>query len=130
VKEFICGVDLWANIVGGVVAAGLIALAVYLRDRRKHRILRELTVLMGRAILHRNIGERGEFTDAAEWARQAEEIEKEAVAKANELSSTAGSLVDWLDRVEPYEPTSEVEKYKSILNKVIERIRGLLERNS
>ena len=129
-KEFMFGVDLWANIVGGVVAAVLIALAVYLRDRRKHRILRELTELMGRAIEHRNIGDQKAFADSGEWVRQANAIEDEAVAKAKELSSTAGSLVEWLDRVEPWGVTSEVEKYVSILSKVVERIRGLLERNS
>ena len=85
---------------------------------------------MGKAIKHRNIGEHRAFTDENEWIREAKSIEADAVAKANEHSSTAGSLVEWLDRVPPWDVNSEVEKYVSILSKVIERIRELLERNS
>jgi len=128
--EFLLSADLWANILGGVVAAGLIALAAYLWNRRRHKVLKELTVIMGKAIKHRNIGERQAFTDQNEWIREAKSIEAEAVAKANDLSSTAGSLVEWLDRVPPWDVASEVDKYVSILSKVIERIRELLERNS
>ena len=128
--EFLTSSELWSNIVGGVVAAALIGLAVYARDRRKHRILRELTEIMGRAISHRNIGERQSYADENEWVRQAAAIEAEAVEKADELSTTAGSLVEWLDRVEPWDRTSEVDRSVKILSKVIERIRDLLERNS
>jgi len=85
---------------------------------------------MGRAIRHRNAGEQKTFSDQSEWIRQAKMIEEEAVAKAKQLSSTAGSLVEWLDRVEPWNQTKELEKYVSTLSKIIERIRGLLERNS
>src|SRR6478672_580065 len=96
--------NMWANIIGGVVAAGLIGLLVYVRDRRKHRILKELTEIMGRAIEHRNRGERLKSPKKAqaEWIQQAKAIEKEAVLKANELSSTAGSFIQWLDRVPPW----------------------------
>lgn len=112
------------------MAAGLIALAAYLWDRCRHKILKELTVIMGKAIKHRNVGEQRAFTDENEWIREAKSIEVESVAKANQLSSTAGSLVEWLDRVPPWDVTSEVDKYVSILSKVIERTRELLERNS
>src|SRR3990170_3125926 len=125
--EFLLSADLWANILGGVVAAGLIALAAYLWNRRRHKVLKELTVIMGKAIKHRNIGERQAFTDQNEWIREAKSIEAEAVAKANDLSSTAGSLVEWLDRVPPWDVASEGDQYVSILSKVIERIRELLE---
>jgi len=128
--EFLLRADLWGNIIGGIVAAGLISLLAYLWDRRKHKILKELTEIMGRAIKHRNIGEQGGYDDVDEWVRQAKQIEKEAVEKAKQLSTTAGSLVEWLDRVDPWNVTNEKEKYLSILNKVIERIRGLMERNS
>jgi len=128
--EFLLSTDLWANIIGGVVAALLIALAAYLWDWRRHRILKELTVIMGRAIKHRNIGEQRALTDENEWIREAKLIEADSIAKANQLSSTAGSLVEWLDRVPPWVVTSEVEEYVSILSKVIKRIRELLERNS
>lgn len=129
-REFLLGADLWANIIGGIVAAALIALIAYLWDLRKHKILRDLTEIMGRTIEHRNIGEQETFSDESEWIRQAKAIEDEAIAKAKQLSSTAGSLVEWLDRVPPWNVTSEVEKYVSILSMVIERIRGLMERNS
>jgi len=128
--EFVLGADLWANIIGGVVAAALIALAAFLWDRRKHRILKDLTEIMGRAIKHRNIGEQRAFTDEEEWVGQAKAIEQEAVAKAKELSSTAGALVEWLDRVPPWNVTSDVDRYVSVLSTVVERIRGLMERNS
>ena len=128
--KFLCSADLWANIIGGVVAAGLLTLAAYLWDRRRHKILEKLTIIMGKAIEHRNIGERRAFPDENEWIEEAKAIEAEAVAKADALSSTAGSLVRWLDRVPPWDVTSEVDRYVSILSKVIERIRELLERNS
>jgi len=128
--EFLCRPDLWANIIGGVVAAVFIALIAYLWDRRKHRILQELIEIMSQAIEHRNVGEQRAFTDEKEWVQQAKAIEEKAVAKAKELSPTAGSLVEWLDRVPPWNVTSDVDKYVSILSTMVERIRGLMERNS
>jgi hypothetical protein len=128
--KFLQSSELWANVLSGVVAAGLIALVAFLWNRRRHKILRELTAIMARAIKHRNVGEQKTFTDQNEWIREAKSIEDEAVAKARQLSSTAGSLVEWLDRVPPWDVTSEVERHVSILSKVIERIRELLERNS
>lgn len=129
-KEFLCSPDLWANIIGGVVAAALIAMIAFFWNRRKQRILNELIEIMSRAIKHRNVGEKGTFPSEQEWVQQAKLIDKEAVAKAKELSHTAGSLVEWLDRVPPWAATSEVDKYVSILSTVVERIRGLMERNS
>lgn len=120
---------LWSNAVGGVVAALVLVGIAWLWDRRKHRILKELTAIMGKAILHRNLAEKGSV-NSARWVKKAKRIEKEAIAKARELSPTAGALVEWLDRVEPYPSGSERKKYLAILNKVIERIRELLERNS
>ena len=124
------GADLLANINGGVVAAGLIILAAYLWDRRKHQILKDLTEIMGQAIKHRNIGENRSFSNKDEWLRQAKIIEENAVITAKRLSTTAGSLVEWLDRVEPWRSGDDVEKYVAILSKVIERIRVLMERHS
>jgi hypothetical protein len=92
--DFFCSADLWSNIIGGVVAALLIALVAYLWDRRRHKILKELTVIMGRAIKHRNTGERQVFTDEKEWIQEAKLIEHLAVAKAKQLSSTAGALIE------------------------------------
>lgn len=85
---------------------------------------------MERAIKHRNNGESLNGINEALWVQQAKVIENEAINKANDLSSSAGSLVNWLDRVDPWHTDSEVERMVSILSKVIERIRGLLERNS
>jgi len=127
--EFLLSADLWANIVGGVVAAGLIGLGVCVKNWRKHRILMQLTEIMGDAIVHRNKGERKEYTDENVWIQQATDIENKAIAKAKEFSSTAGSLVQWLDRTdEPW--TTKRERSVKILSKVIVRIRELLERNS
>jgi hypothetical protein len=116
--------------IGGVVTAGLIALIAFLWNRRKHKILKDLIKIMGRAIQHRNVGKQGAFTDEKEWVQQAKAIQEEAVAMAKKLSPTAGSLVEWLDRVPPWDRTSDIEKYVSFLSTVIERIRGLMERNS
>jgi hypothetical protein len=133
-SDLIRSVDLWVSIIGGIVAgvatAILISLVAYLWNRRKHRVLKDLTIIMGKAIDHRNAGRTNSFADGMEWVRQAKEIERHAVARANKLSSTAGSLVEWLDRVDPWPVGSEVDMYVSILSKVIERIRELLERNS
>ncbi len=122
--------DLLANIVGGVVAAGLIGLGVCIRDRRKRCILEQLIEIMGKAIIHRNNGETKKFTDVDEWIQQAEKIEDEAIAKAKKLSPFAGALVEWLDRTEPQVKPYKESRYVAILGTVIERIRGLLERNS
>lgn len=128
--EFLRGSELWANIIGGVVTAILISLGVFLWNQRKHWILKELIEIMGKAIEHRNAGEHQAFTDQKEWVEKAKAIEAEAIAKAKKLSPAAGSFVEWLDRVPPYDPTNEVDKYVSILNKLIERIRELMELNS
>ena len=125
--DFLISADLWANIFGGIVAAIIFAWLVSLRDKKKHRILHELTVIMGRAIEHRDASKRQK--DKKAWVQQAKAIEAETIAKATELSTTAGSLMEWLDKVDPY-IDREVDKYVSILSKIIERIRELLERNS
>lgn len=85
---------------------------------------------MGRAIQHRNIGEQRKFPDEQEWVKEAMKIEDEAVVKAKQLSPAAGSHVEWLDRVPPWEPNSDVSKYVSFLSKVIERIRELMQHYS
>jgi hypothetical protein len=128
--DFLKGSDLWANIIGGVIAALVFGFLVSIRDRKRHKILRELTEIMGLAIKHRNLGMSGKFTDKDVWINQAKAIEADAIAKAKELSTTAGSLVEWLDKIDPWDVNSEEKKYISILSTVITRIRGLLERNS
>jgi len=128
--RFFLGVELWSNIIGGVVAAALIAIFARLWEIRKHKILKDLTEIMGQAIKHRNIGEHCTFADENEWVRQAKKIEVNAVAKAKQLSTTAGSLIEWLDRVPPWNEANELEKYVSILSTVIKRIRGFMERNA
>jgi FAD/FMN-containing dehydrogenase len=129
-REILLSVDLWANILGGIVAAALVAGLAWVWDRRKHRILKELTGITGQAIRHRNAGEWKDYTDEEEWVRQAKVIEDKAIKAAKRLSSSAAALVEWLDRVEPHPDDDEVKKYIAILSKVVERIRELLERSS
>jgi len=123
--------DLWNNIVGGIasglVTAGVLGLIAWLWRLRQQSILKELTGIMGRAIQHRNIATS---PNEAAWVARAKEIEEEAVAKARQFSPTAGSLVEWLDKIDPWTVGSEGERYVSIINMVIERIRELLERHS
>ncbi len=128
--EFLCRPDLWISIFGGVVTAGLLALIAYLWNQRRHRILSGLTEIMGRAIQHRNEGENRTYSDEQQWINTAKSIKEEAVSKATQLSPTAGSLVNWLDRVPPWNANDEVDKYVSFLSKTIERIRELLEKHS
>ena len=130
VTEFLCRTDLWISIIGGVVTAGLLALVAYLWNWRRHKILSELTEIMGRAIQHRNEGANRTYSDEEQWINTASSLKKEAVSKATQLSPTAGSLVNWMDRVQPWDVNDDVEKWVSFLSKTIERIRELLERNS
>ena len=48
--QFFLSPDLWANIFGGVVAAVVFALLVWLWNRRRRKTLEELIEIMGRAI--------------------------------------------------------------------------------
>ena len=128
--EVLCRADLWISIIGGIVTAALLAFIAYLWNQRRHRVLKELTEIMGKAIQHRNEGEKRSYSDEQQWVKTAKSIIEEAVSKATELSPTAGSLVNWLDRVSPWNAGDEVERYVSFLSKTIERIRELLERNS
>ena len=127
---FLSSSELWANIVGGVVAAGVLAILAFLWDRRRQGIIQELIRIMGQAIEHRNIGQQRTFVDEKEWLLKAKKIEEDAVIKATKLSLTAGSLVEWLDRVPAWNDTNEVDKYVSILSTIIERVRGIMERNT
>lgn len=119
---------LWENVWGGVIAAMLYAVIVAVLNLYRQYTLQVLIQIMGRAIRHRNNGERGKFDDEEEWVRQAKEIENDAVNTAKKLSATAGSLIEWLDRVPNKERSSEKDLYIGILSKVIERITGLMEK--
>lgn len=113
-------------VIATVIAAGVIAAIVYVWKGPKRKRRKELIEIMGRAIQHRNIGDRREFADEEQWVRQAGEIETEAEEKAKKLGDEEGSKIEWLDRVDPWDETSEVERMVSILSKVIERIREIL----
>ena len=126
--DFLRAPGLWENILGGVVAAALIALWVQWRERNKHTAIQELIIIMDEAIRHRNNGERGQYDDAKVWVQQAKAIEEKAVETAKKISPTAGSLIHSLDRVPAW--SNEVELYTSILDVVIQRIRGIMERHS
>lgn len=121
---------LWENVWGGVIAAILYAVIVAVLNLYRQYTLQVLIQIMGRAIRHRNNGKRGKFDNEEEWIRQAREIENDAVNTAKRLSATAGSLIEWLDRVPDRDGVGERELYIGILSKVIERITGLMEKHA
>lgn len=112
-------------IIVGLFIFGLTALAVYLWGLPKRRARRNLIDIMGRAIQHRNDGERQRFTDLQEWIKQAEALEVEAKTEARKLGPIEESIIEWLDRVDDW--INELERGISILSKVIERIQELLK---
>jgi hypothetical protein len=114
--EFIISSELWANIIGGILAAVIIASFTKYRDFRKPRTMKELIAIMGVAIKIRNNGEGHHFNDENIWVQQAIEIEQKAILKAKELSPTAGALIEWLDRIPPWDTSNRVQKYVSILD--------------
>jgi hypothetical protein len=126
--DIILSPGLWENVWGGVIAAMLYALIVAVLNLYKQFVLQVLIQIMGRAIRHRNNGEQGKFDDEELWVRQAKEIEKDAMVTARKLSATAGSLIEWLDRIPERNDSSVLQKYISILDVVIARIRGLMEK--
>lgn len=85
---------------------------------------------MVEAIKHRNIGEKRTFTNEQALVAQAIAQEEKAVVTALRLSLTAGSLLEWLVRVPPWQPGDDVDRYVSILSTIIERIRLLMEKNA
>ena len=116
------GPDVLANVVGGIVAAIFIAFFTGLRSLYKQCVLKKLIKIMGLAIEHRNIGKSRSYANEEDWVRQAKFIEEEAIKIAKLLSPTAGSLVEWLDRVPPWKSNSQSERYVSILSTIIIRI--------
>ena len=125
--------SLWENIIGGIVAtlvgAALIGLVAWWRNRKKQIAKEQLIVIMDEAIRHRNIGARGNFKDANAWINKAKALEIDAMETARKISPTAGSA-DWsLDQIPDYEKGNLVAGYTSILSKVIERIKEILERD-
>lgn len=121
-------IDLAVNAIGGIVAAIAFAAILNRRDQSRRQTLQDLIDITKRAILHRNIGERKDFVDATTWIDEAQAIEFEAIKIARKLSPAAGSLIDWLDRVEFHD--DDVDYWAAVLSKIIIRIQGVLERNS
>jgi hypothetical protein len=122
--------DAVSNCLGGVAAAILIGLYLwFVRDRPRKKRIEDLVDVMGRTILHRNIGER-QPANRDEWVEKAKALEVEAIRKANDLSIGDGALVEWLDRITPHHSRDPVDHYLAILDTVIERLRGIIERNT
>lgn len=122
--------DLFTNAVGGIFAAIGFAVIVFLWNMNKRKKLNELASIMGEIIEHRNKGESNKYSNVDEWVNTAKELEIKAIDKANEFSSTAGILLNWLDRVEAHKINDQKGLYISILTTISQRIRELLERNT
>lgn len=122
--------DLWANILGGIAAALILAAIYWGVNLRRHFLFKSLIKIMGEAIAHRNDGERGKYSSKEAWVTQADDIVVRAENKAQQISNAAGALVKMLDRVDRWDPHSDFERSLAILSKVIIRMRELIERNS
>lgn len=122
--------DLLTNAVGGIFAAIGFGVIVYFWNSNKRKKLKELSLIMGEIIQHRNDGENNNYQNLSGWIQTAKYLEKKAIDKANEFTSIAGDLLNWLDRVEVYGLGDEKQRYIGILSVVISRIRELLERNT
>jgi hypothetical protein len=128
-RNFFISTELWANIFGGIIAALVFALLVQIWNIKIKELQKKFIVIMDKAIKHRNIGENNESIDKKEWIELTKSIENEAKEIALKLSPAAGSMIDSLDRVDPpYPAGDEFKRYLSILNKIIERMRGILDK--
>lgn len=122
------GIDLLENIIGGIVAAIAFAGIVHLYQKDRRQKIKDLIIIMGQAVEHRNASNNIDHINPQEWITRAKEIETDAIKRANSISPAAGSMVEWLDQIDSYKHNDDVQKYIAILNKVIERIRWLLEK--
>lgn len=118
-----------AVVVVGVLAFGW----KWWRHKRRARIIKDLSDLMGKAIQHENLGKH-RVPDVQAWVANAKKIEDDAKSKAYELSEVSGKLVEWLGpdltaRVDANVDDLLQQQYMAILNKVIERIREILGRH-
>jgi hypothetical protein len=131
--EFLVSPDLWANIVGGVVAAIVLGFIAWVwRQYREWRV-RQLGDLMGRIIEHRNAGSRP-VPDPTVWVQKAKGLEQEAVEKAGKVSTASGILINWLGEFPILDIDAKVKDtnqkhYVSLLTAVISRIRDTLGRH-
>jgi hypothetical protein len=130
---FLGSADLWANIVGGIVAAIVLGIIAWIwRQFREWRV-KQLGDLMGRIIEHRNAG-RHSVPDPTAWLQKAKELEQEAVKKAGKVSAASGLLIYWLGEFPSIDVDKKVKNpdqkhYVSLLTAVISRIRDTLARH-
>lgn len=131
--EFLSSADLWANILGGIVAAIVLGIIAWVwRQYREWRV-KQLGDLMGRIIEHRNAGIRS-VPDPTVWVQKAKELEQEAIEKASKVSTASGTLINWLGEFPVLDVDAKVKDpnqkhYVSLLTAVISRIRNTLERH-
>jgi hypothetical protein len=133
VIEFPTSADLWANVVGGIVAALFLGIIAWGWRRYREWRVRQLGDLMGRIIEHRNAGRRP-VLDSVAWVQKAKELEQEAVKKAGKVSTASGIFVSWLGEFPNLEVDAKVsdtrqKHYVSLLTAVISRMRDTLERH-
>lgn len=131
--ELLDSADLWANIVGGIVAAIFLGIIAGVWKQFREWRIKQLGDLMGRIIEHRNAG-RHPVPDPIAWVQKAKELEQEAAKKASKVSAASGILINWLGEF----PTMDVDEkvknpsqkhYVSLLTAVISRIQDTLQRH-
>jgi hypothetical protein len=89
-------------------------------DKKREKILFELSVLRGKAIEIRNHGEKAELhgDELNKWLTSGTEVEQALVDKASEITKYEGKQLEWLDRVPgiPYSHIKNSDQIKKIWN--------------
>lgn len=130
---FLASSEVWANIIGGIVAAIVLGIISWgWRHYREWRV-KQLGEFMGRMIEHRNAGLHP-VSDVTAWVQIAKSLEMEAIKKASKVSVASALLINWLGEVPVIEMDGKVtdtnqRHYVDILTEVISRIRVTLERH-
>lgn len=105
--EFLASADVWANIVGGIVAAVVLGFIVCIWRKYREWRIKQLGDLMGRIIEHRNAG-RHQVSDPIAWVQDAKKLEEEAAKKAGKVSTASRIFINWLGELPNFEVDAEV----------------------
>ena len=127
--DFLLSSELWSNIIGGIVASLVLAGIYWIVSYNKRKTIKGLIDIEGKSIQHRNNGEAGIYENKDVWAEEASIIHDQAIVVAKTISPAAGALIDWLGTVDPYVPGNKLSFWISMLDKVNERIRIILEKH-